>query len=314
MMDRGAGVRRHFDPFGFALIIASALCYSSLGILGKIAYQEGLPLLSLLSTRFTLGALLLWAFVALAPKSRRSLRALPPRRLAGVFLWGIFGFAGQSALFFSTLRSISASLTVLLLYTCPAFLALILWRLTGRRPSTWRLVAIGLALGGTYLCAGPIDGAVHLGGVGLGIATGFWFAIFLLGLHRLTRGVPAVVSGALIAAGAAVAFDAAVLIAGDYTLPPSPRGWGAVLGMVGFATIVGFVLLVIGMRRVGPQVTSVLSTFEPLGTLLLAAMMLGERLQSVQWIGAALIIGAAFALAAPVQDGAAASGPSEGAL
>ncbi len=293
------GTDRHFDPLGFVFVITSALFYSTLGIFGKFAYREGLPILSLLSTRFTIGAILLGGFVALSPRMRRSVRELPGSRLAGVFLWGVFGFGGQSALFFTTLSHISASLTVLLLYTCPAFLALIVWARTGRRPDASRLVAIALALGGTWLCAGPIDDAISLEGVGLGIATGFWFAVFLLGLHRLSAGVPAALSGALIAAGAAFAFDAVALITGDYTAPSSPLAWTAVLGMVVFATIIGFVLLVIGIVRVGPQVTSVLSTFEPVGALLLAALFLDERLQGLQWVGAALIIGAAFALAAP---------------
>ncbi|HET6277492.1 MAG TPA: DMT family transporter [Candidatus Polarisedimenticolia bacterium] len=288
-----------FDPLGCALVIASALLYSTLGIFGKFAYQEGLSVPSLLSTRFTIAAVLLGAFVALSPRMRRGLRALSSRRLAAVFLWGAFGFGGQSALFFTTLSHISAGLSVLLLYTCPAFLAIIVWLRTGRRPAAARLAAIALALAGTWLCAGPIDGVVSPQGVALGVATGLCFAVFLLGLHRVNAGVPAVLSAALIAAGAACAFDAWVVIRGDYILPPTRLAWAAVLGMVICATIAGFVLLVVGMRRVGPQVTSVLSTFEPVGALLLAALLLGERLRGTQWFGAALIIGAAFTLAAP---------------
>jgi drug/metabolite transporter (DMT)-like permease len=230
---------------------------------------------------------------------RRAIRDLTGRRLAGVFLWGMIGFAGESALFFATLERLSASLTVLLLYTCPAFLALIVWARTGQRPDPWRLLAIVLALFGTWLCAGPLDGGLDPAGVGLGIAGGFWFAVFLLGLHRVSEGLPAVLSGALIAAGAAVAFDAAVLLQAGYVAPPSRTAWMAVLGMVACATIVGFIMLVVGMRRVGPQVTAILSTFEPLCALLLAALLLGERLRGAQWAGATLIIGAAFALAAP---------------
>lgn len=288
-----------FDPLGYALVVASALFYSTLGIFGKFAYREGLPVSSLLSTRFTIAAALFGAFVALSPRLRRGVRALSFRRFAAVFVWGMIGFGGQSALFFTTLSHISAGLSVLLLYTCPAFLAIIVWLRTGRRPAMARLAAIALALGGTWLCAGPIDGVVSLQGVGLGIATGLWFAVFLLGLHRVSAGVPAVLSGALISAGAACAFDAWVIIRGDYIVPSTRLAWAAVLGMVICATIIGFVLLVVGIRRVGPQVTSVLSTFEPVGALLLAALLLGERLQSTQWFGAALIIGAAFALAAP---------------
>lgn len=288
-----------FDPLGFILVIASALFYSTLGIFGKFAYQEGLTVASLLATRFTIGAVLLFAFVALSPRQRQGARALSLRRLAAVFIWGMFGFGGQSALFFTTLNHVSASLSVLLLYTCPAFLAIIVWIRTGRRPAVSRLIAIVLALAGTWLCAGPIDGEVSLEGVGLGILTGLWFAIFLLVLHRVSAGVPAVLSGALISAGAAASFDAWVLFRGDYIVPPTPLAWMSILGMVICASIIGFVLLVIGIGRVGPQITSVLSTFEPVGALLLAALFLGERLQGTQWIGAALIIGAAFALTVP---------------
>ncbi len=53
----------------------------------------------------------------------------------------------------------------------------------------------------------------------------------------------------------------------------------------------------VGLKRVGPEVAAILSTFEPLGTLVLAFVILGERLAPLQWFGAALIIGAAFVLA-----------------
>jgi drug/metabolite transporter (DMT)-like permease len=41
-------------------------------------------------------------------------------------------------------------------------------------------------------------------------------------------------------------------------------------------TILGFVLFVVGLRRVGPQVAAILSTFEPVGTIVLAMILLGS--------------------------------------
>lgn len=286
-----------FDLGGFALVIASAFSYSFLGILGKLAYEERLPFVSLLATRFTIAAAILIAIVMLAPRLRTAWAALPRRRAQGLVLWGMFGFAGQSALYFSALRLISASLSEVLLYTCPAFLALIVWGMSRRRPPATHLWAIALALIGTWVCAGPIDRGSGLAGVGLAVLAGLWYATFLLALDRLTPGIPGLLSGALIVTGAAIAFDAAALLTGEHTLPATPAGWGVVLGMVFCATILGFVLFVAGMKRVGPQVASILSTFEPLGTLLLAAVILGERLRPAQWIGAALILTAALVLA-----------------
>jgi len=305
-------VRRRVDLIGFALVVVSAFCYSALSIFGKLAYAEGLTLPSLLSTRFTLGAAILWTWVALVPRLRRAAAALPRRRAAGLLLWGVFGYAGQAVLFFAALRVIPASLTEVLLYTMPAFVAVITWARTGRRPETWRLVAIALALTGTTLCAGPIEGLAHAGGTALALVAAVWYASFLIALHRLTHGLPGVLSSAVIITGAAAVCDFGVLVPGWFELPHSAAAWGALVGTVLSSTVFGFVLYVAGIKRVGPHITSILSTFEPLGTILLAALFLGERLLPLQWGGAALIIAAAFILAGAA--GSAGADPAEAAV
>jgi drug/metabolite transporter (DMT)-like permease len=305
-MAAGRGAARvRIDVPGFTLVIVSALCYASLGVLGKIALNEGVAIGSLLATRFTLAALLLWAGVLLVPAVRRQAVALPRRRALALLAWGAFGFALQAALYFGALETLSASLTEVLLYTCPANLALILWMRTGRPPSGVRLAAIAMALLGTWLCAGRTGGDVPAAGVALALAAGLWYAFFILGLNTLTTGVPGFVGGALIIGGAALSFDVAALLRGGFRLPSTHAAWLAVLGMVIFATVAGFWLFVAGLQRVGPQTTSILSTFEPVGTLLLAALTLGERMTPIRWAGAALILGAAVVLAAagePVID------------
>jgi drug/metabolite transporter (DMT)-like permease len=283
---------------GIGLVVASAFFYSMLAIFGKVALALRLPVWPLLATRFTLGALILWIWVLAVGEYRRAAGRMPRARAAGLLIWGAIGFSGQSALFFLALQRIPASLTEVLLYTCPAFLALMLWGITRRRPKGSRLLAIGLALLGTWLCAGPIDGATDARGVALATLAGFWYAAFLIWMHRLTPGIPAAVSGAYIVTASALTFGAVSMLRGEGLLVPrGAAAWAAVLGMVLSATVFGFVLFVVGLKRVGPQVASVLSTFEPLGTLLLAALFLGERLSGTQWCGAALIIGAAFVLA-----------------
>ena len=291
-------LERPSDLAGIGLVVASAFCYSMLSIFGKVALALRLPVLPLLATRFTLGALILWAWVLAVGEYRQAVGRVPRARAAGLLLWGAIGFSGQSALFFLALQRIPASLTEVLLYTCPAFLALMLWGITRRSPKVSRLLAIGLALLGTWLCAGPIAGATDTRGVALAILAGFWYAAFLIWMHHLTPGIPAAVSGAYIVTASALTFVAASMLRGEGLLVPrGAAAWGAVLGMVLSATVFGFVLFVVGLKRVGPQAASVLSTFEPLGTLLLAAIFLGERLNGTQWCGAALIIGAAFVLA-----------------
>lgn len=295
------GGARRFDPIGFLLVIVSALCYASLGIFGKLAMAEGQPTASMLATRFVLATLLAWGFLGASPRWRAAV-ARARSRCPKLFLWGVTGFAGQSALYFSALRLIPASLTEVLLYTCPAFLAIILWVRNRRRPSWPVLAALGMALLGTWLAAAPQGGPASRAGVLLAVLAGLWYATFLLGLDRITPGVPAIVSTACIAAGAAAAFVAALPFAGGYHPPVTRAAWGAILGMIAGPTFLGFALFVAGMKRTGPQVAAILSTFEPLGTLLLAVLILGERLRPGQWIGAAMILAAAIVLAAGTID------------
>jgi drug/metabolite transporter (DMT)-like permease len=300
---------RRVDRAGAALVILSALCYSSLGILGKVAFGEGLGVPSLLATRFAIAAGLLWGIVLLSPRLRDALGRTRGRRLR-LLLWGSVGFAGQSALYFAALRFIPASLTVVLLYTCPAFLALIVWARTRRRPKTAVLVALPPALLGTWLAASPESAGASKAGVLLALAAGLWYAVFLLVLDRVTPGLPSILSTAFILLGAACSFILALPATGGYALPATPLAWAAVLGMVATATLCGFYLFVVGLKRTGSQVASILSTFEPLGTLLLAATLLGERLRPGQWAGVALILAAAVTLVASA-DSPAETRPSD---
>ena len=168
-----------------------------------------------------------------------------------------------------------------------------------------QVIAIGLALAGTWLCAAPNwEGGSALG-VGLSIFAGLWMAFFILGLARVTTGVPSMLSGALVISGAAVSFGIVALFAGQAALPPTRAGWGALLGMVIIGTLISFLLFIAGLKRVGAQVASILDTFEPVSAVVLAAMVLGERLIVTQQLGALLIVGAAFVLAAfgGIQEG-----------
>jgi drug/metabolite transporter (DMT)-like permease len=283
------------DPAGSALVVLSALCYASLGILGKIAFDAGMTLSSLMATRFVAAAAALWTLQAAVPALRRAARAAPGG--AGLFLWGGCGLAGQAAFFFGSLEYVSASLAEVLLYTCPAWLALILWGVTRRRPRPLVLLAIGCALGGTWLAAAPILlGASRLGVI-LGLLAGVWYAGFLLALARLSASVHPWVATTRVVTGAACAWCVAALLRG-YAPPRDPLAWRAIALLVLVPTLAGFTLFVVGMRRTGPQVASILSNFEPVGTLALAALLLGERLRPGQWIGTALILLAAVVLAA----------------
>jgi drug/metabolite transporter (DMT)-like permease len=79
-------------------------------------------------------------------------------------------------------------------------------------------------------------------------------------------------------------------------LPGTAWSWLAATGLAIF-TVIAMLTFFAGLKRVGPSVASILSTMEPVVTVALAWLILGETLEPVQLLGGALVLAAASRLA-----------------
>jgi drug/metabolite transporter (DMT)-like permease len=73
-------------------------------------------------------------------------------------------------------------------------------------------------------------------------------------------------------------------------------GWGWLACIAVVSTVAAISLFFAGLRRVGPTTASVLSTVEPLVTVLLAFLAFGETLSAMQLLGGALVLGGVLAI------------------
>src|ERR671934_131362 len=73
-------------------------------------------------------------------------------------------------------------------------------------------------------------------------------------------------------------------------------GWGWLASLAVVSTVGAIALFFAGLRRAGPTTASILSTVEPLVTVLLALAVFGERLGAVQLAGGALVLAAVIVL------------------
>src|SRR5688500_13861599 len=105
---------------GPLFVLGSGAAFGAMGIFGKLAYDQGATVGTLLSVRFALAAALLWALEA--ARRERGSRPAKVDVLAALAL-GAVCYALQAGLFFAALERIDASLAALLLYTAPAIVA-----------------------------------------------------------------------------------------------------------------------------------------------------------------------------------------------
>ena len=104
---------------GALLCLASAVAFGAMAIFGKLAYDDGATVGTLLSVRFVLAAVLFWALVVCSGATRH-LRLLSRRDLCTALALGGLGYSALAGAYFAALHRLDASLLSLLLYTFPA--------------------------------------------------------------------------------------------------------------------------------------------------------------------------------------------------
>jgi drug/metabolite transporter (DMT)-like permease len=273
---------------GVALALVSATGFSTLGLFARLVYGEGFSVLSTLAWRFTFATVFLWILVL---AGRRPL----PKPLWPVLLLGLLGFAPQAGLYFLTLSYLEPGITSLLLYTYPSFvliLAFVLWR---KKPNKVQLLALLLSLAGCVVAFWK-RGSYPAIGIFLGVTVGLTYAAYLTAGERVLKGLDSIAATALVMSVAALVYWAAVLATGEARLPTSLRAIVGISGLSILATVIPITTLFASMGRIGAADASLVSTLEPVLTVALSALIIGERLGAPQLAGGALILAAVVTL------------------
>jgi drug/metabolite transporter (DMT)-like permease len=215
------------------------------------------------------------------------------RILAQLVGMGALGYVGQSFLYLSAIKYASAGLVALLLYLYPMFV-FILSVIVFHEKVTWvKVVALILALIGCALTVDPDGGQII--GVLMIIAAALVYSVYIIVGTNVMKHVSAFQSSAVIFASAGAVYGMLTFANGVH-LPASNTGWLAMLGMVVFSTIIAITTFLAGLERVGPTNAAMLSTLEPVVTVLLAAWLFGERLTPITLLGGGLILVAVILL------------------
>lgn len=261
-----------------------------MAIFARYANASGADVPGLLLGRFVLAGLVL-AAVMVATR-----RPFPRgRMLAVAAAMGAVGYVLQSASYFAALHHASAGLVALLLYAYPTLVALLAAAFLGERLGGMRLLLLAIGFGGIGLMLGGGSGSAT--GIALGLAAALVYSIYILvGARELG-------SADALGVSTVVCLSAAAMLAltAPFTQPRFPQdaaGWLAI-GAIAACSVVAILCFFAGLKRVGPATASIVSTLEPVVTVVLAWAVLGETLGALQLAGGAVVLGVAALLARP---------------
>jgi drug/metabolite transporter (DMT)-like permease len=276
-----------------AHLLAFAVAFAMTGICTALALQGGSNPLTVVTVRTVCAVLLLLAWL-----SYRSVPlAMARRDLAIALLIGL-PLCINNYMINAAIGEIPVPLAVLIFYTWPAITTAASW-LLGKERFRWRTAAaLALAFAGVALALNVELTAAQAKGVWLALgAACMWSAAFLLTGHFF-HGRDTRVATLYMMLTALGVFVAACLVTGAVAWPASVPGWS---GLAGVGAFYAFALigLFLASVRIGATRAGFYMNFEPIASVLLAALILGQRLAPVQLAGAALVIAALFLFRPP---------------
>lgn len=273
---------------GFVLVALSAAGFGTLALFGNYAYADNMDAVSILFLRFSLSAVVMLALLIVRrePLPRGSTLLM----LIGM---GALGYVGQSFAYLTALKYASSGLVALLLYLYPVFVTLLASLFLREQLTMLKVIALGIALIGTALTVDPAGGQAL--GMVLAVTGAAIYSIYIIVGTQVLKQVSVVQSSVVIFASAGAASGILMLLSGPH-LPATNTGWTAILAIVLIATVLPVAAFLAGLERIGPTNAAMLSTLEPVVTVILGAVWLKETLRPVSLIGGGLILCAVLLL------------------
>jgi drug/metabolite transporter (DMT)-like permease len=270
---------------GFGLVLLAALGFSTSILMATMANRDGIDIHTINAVRHSVTVILLFLFLMIRGKQLK----LPPRERYASLVLGI-SIVMMGVGYLSATQYIPVSVAVLIFYTHP-FLVAIAARFTENEPITpIRLMAITIAFIGLVFA------------LGIQSVAGFnWYGIAFAFMAALGAASFVTISSVAIRtadtqtvnfhclAAATVLYVVFMLFNGGPAAHIAPAGWFK-LSVSSLALTIAYVTFLIGIETIGPVKTTILMNAEPILTIILAAVLLGERLSFTQLIGAGFVM------------------------
>ncbi len=220
---------------------------------------------------------------------------LPVRTIRLALVAGVF-FAGDLLFWHHAIEYVGAGLATVLGNLQVLVVGVVAWIAFGERPSRSVFLALPFVLLGVALISGAFGGTAYGSnptlGVILGLCTAFCYAGYLLVIRRGGRDLRRPAGPVAIATVSTAIVAAAVGVVGgdlDPTPPLTSLAWLALLGLT--SQSLGYLLISLSLSRLPAVMTSMILLAQPVMTVGLAMILLGETPSSSQLVGVALVVG-----------------------
>ncbi len=265
---------------GIALALGSALAFALAPASAKLAFDGGSNALTIVAIRSAAGAVLMLLLVQWAHGSPRLGRSGVLWSLAAGAFYGVTIYC-----FIASLAYTTVSVAILIFFLHPLIIALA-ESVLGAEPISLRKLALAAAvLVALTIAIDPSGEDIDPIGAAFALASAVTMSGMVLLSARASRHASSMQISLVVNLLSALVFAGLATLSGTWVLPLGTTGWLGIAG-TSAALALGLLLFFASLRVIGAVRATMLTNIEPLLSIVVAGILLGERLSMVQWIGA----------------------------
>ncbi len=273
------------------LVALSGVLYGFMGYLGTAIIANNMSITTMLFWRFAVASAWMLLFVLYKQKSQ-PLFATHKATLLAMFMLGATGYAGSSAFFFIASSYIGTGLAMVVFFSYPIIIAAAGWLLHKKALSLFTMLMLLVMTTGLILLRDSSHDAFSILGILFGLASALGYGFYVVASKRFSSTITN--SNAItmmVCLGSASLFLLWACLDNSFTVPSSLKSWAYLLVLGILATAIPIQLMLVGLKYISSMRAAIISVLEPLVTLAVGLVLMGETITHTQIVGVMLLLG-----------------------
>ncbi|WP_129600167.1 DMT family transporter [Anaerophilus nitritogenes] len=272
---------------GTLCAIFSALSFGTMPIFATYAYNGGVNAITVVFFRFLFSGILLGCYFL---KKKINIKVGKNTFLTLLFT-GIVGSSLTSLTLFLSYQYISVGLSTILHFIYPAVVIFLSFLIFKEKLYKTKIISLILSVMGVYVLIGFNSIKLNMLGVMLALVSGIFYSIYILEIgHNIKiKDIDSIILTFYIS----IFSSGSIFLFGIFTqnliFPKNMYSFIPIFAIT-IASTLGLLNFAIGIKMIGPSNTSILSTFEPITSIILSCILFGDKITWNTIIGSCLII------------------------
>lgn len=273
---------------GIAFGVLAAFIYGCTPILGKLTYLEGSNSMSLTFYRNFLSI----PFLFLMLKYKKIPIQTNKTEAKKLAILSLLGSTLTALTLYGAYNYISVGMTTTIHYIYPVLVTAACILIFKEKVSKEKIIALILSTIGIMMF---FEGNFSIIGVSLALLSGVAYATYIVFIDKsgLNSMYPFKISLYCSIFSSIYLFIAGVM-SGNLVFNMSPKGWAFTILVAFFVSFLANTFIPIGVKYVGPTVTSIVGMFEPITSVVLGILILGEPVTVRNIVACILILAGVF--------------------